>query len=73
MPTARTVSNSAASWPGRSPQAAIQFADSLMSPIRSTGAAARFVIASPTAMRPDAAASIAAIGVRSPIAIASPA
>jgi len=31
------------------------------------------VIASPTAMRPDAGASISASGVRSPIAIASPA
>ena len=36
-------------------------------------AAAMLVIASPTAMRPDAGASISASGVRSPIAIASPA
>jgi hypothetical protein len=36
MPTALTVSNSAASWPGW-PQAAIQLADSLMSPISAMG------------------------------------
>jgi hypothetical protein len=71
MPTALTVSNSAASWPGW-PQAAIQLADSLMSEMSAIGAAAMLVIASPTAMRPEAAASITASGVRSPIAIASP-
>jgi hypothetical protein len=71
MPTAFTVSNSAASWPGW-PQAAIQLADSLMSSMLAMGAAAMLVIASPTAMRPEAAASITATGVRSPIAIASP-
>ena len=53
MPTARTVSNSAASWPGW-PQAAIQLADSLMSDSEAIGAAAMLVIASPTAMRPEA-------------------
>ena len=36
-------------------------------------AAAMLVMASPTAIRPDAGASISASGVRSPIAIASPA
>jgi hypothetical protein len=36
-------------------------------------AAAMLVIASPTAMRPDAGASIRASGVRSPMANASPA
>jgi hypothetical protein len=71
MPTAFTVSYNAASCPG-CPQAAIQLADSLMLPISSIGAAAILVKASPTAMRPDAAASITASGVRSPIAIASP-
>ena len=40
---------------------------------RAMSAAAMLVIASPTAMRPDAGASISASGVRSPIAIASPA
>ena len=40
---------------------------------RAMPAAAMLVIASPTAMRPDAGASISASGVRSPIAIASPA
>ena len=77
MPTACTASYNAASCPRvppvPSPQAAIQLADSLTSPIFSTGAASRFVNASPTAMRAEAAASIVASGVRSPIAIASPA
>ena len=36
------------------------------------GAAARLVSASPTAMRPEAAASMTATGVRSPMAMASP-
>ena len=71
MPTAFTVSNSAASWPG-SPQAAIQLADSLTRG-NSIGAASRLVMASATAMRPDAAAFVTASGVRSPMAIASPA
>ena len=70
--TARTVSKSAASSPG-CPAGAIQFADSLMSESFAMPAAAMLVIASPTAMRPDAGASISASGVRSPIAIASPA
>ncbi len=70
IPTARTVSYSAASSPG-SPQAAIQLQLSLT---RSsvTGAASRFVSASATAMRPDAGASSDASGVRSPRLIASP-
>src|SRR5690349_14724994 len=63
--TARTVSYSAASSPG-SPAAAIQFADSFTSESSRTPAAAMFVIASPTATRPAAGASINASGVRSP-------
>ena len=43
-----------------------------MSPILSMRAAAILVIASPTAMRPDAGAFTSASGVRSPIANASP-
>ena len=70
-PTALTASNSSASSPGCD-AAAIQFADSLMRLSDSTGAAHRFVIASPTAIRAAAAASSSASGVRSPIAIASP-
>ena len=69
--TARTVSKSAASSPG-APAAAIQFADSLTSESARTGAAARFVSASATAMRPDAGALTMASGVRSPIEKASP-
>ena len=71
MPTVRTVSKSFASSPGW-PQAAIQLADSTMSPSVSMGAAAMFMIASATAMRPDAGASINASGARSPMAMASP-
>ena len=70
-PTALTVAYSAASSPG-SPHAAIQLADSLTRG-SSIGAASRLVIASATAMRPEAGALMAASGVRSPIAIASPA
>ncbi len=70
--TARTVSYSAASSPG-CPAGAIQLAESLTSSSERMPAAAIFVIASPIAMRPDAGASISASGVRSPIAIASPA
>ena len=70
--TARTVSYSAASSPG-CPAGAIQFAESFTSPRARMPAAARLVIASPTAMRPEAGASISASGVRSPMAIASPA
>ena len=55
-----------------SPQAAIQFAESLTSPSARTSAAAMFVIASPTAMRPEAGASSSAMAGRSPSAIASP-
>ena len=40
--------------------------------MRRMSAATMFVTASATAMRPDAAASSSASGVRSPIAIASP-
>ena len=72
IPTACTASNSFASSPGW-PAAAIQLADSFTRSSASTGAAHRLVIASPTAMRAAAAASIRASGVRSPIAIASPA
>jgi len=70
-PTALTVSYSAASSPG-SPQAAIQLADSFTRE-SSIGAASRLVMASATAMRPEAGASSAASGVRSPMLIASPA
>ena len=70
--TARTVSNSAASSPG-APAAAIQLAESFTSESARTGAAARFVRASATAIRPDAGASSTARGVRSPMANASPA
>ena len=71
MPTALTASNRRASSPAW-PAAAIQLADNLMRSSDSTGAASRLVIASPTAIRADAAASSRASGVRSPIAIASP-
>ena len=71
MPTAVTVSYRAASSPG-SPHAAIQLQLSFTRS-SSIGAASRFVIASPTAIRPDAGASSAASGVRSPMLIASPA
>ena len=70
-PTALTASNRRASSPGW-PAAAIQLADSLTRFSDSTGAASRLVIASPTAIRAEAAASSKASGVRSPIAIASP-
>ena len=70
MPTALTVSYSAASWPG-SPQAAIQLADSLTRG-SSMGAASKLVMASATAIRPDAAALLTASGVRSPMLMASP-
>ena len=71
MPTALTVSYNAASSPA-SPQAAIQFADSLtFSSVK--GAANRLVRLSAMAMRPDAAALKTANGERSPIAMPSPA
>ena len=71
--TARTVSKSAASSPG-GPAAAIQLADSFTSDrSRTRAAAARLVSASATAIRPEAGASMAASGVRSPMANASPA
>ena len=50
----------------------IQFADSLISEISSMGADNIFVMASPTAILPDAAALRTAMGDRSPIDIASP-
>ncbi|MNE19894.1 hypothetical protein D3C80_1129930 [compost metagenome] len=71
MPTARTVSYRRASSPGW-PAAAIQLADSLISEILSMRAAARLVMVSPIAMRPEAGASSRASGVRSPMAMASP-
>ena len=70
MPTAFTVSYSAASSPA-SPQAAIQLAD-IFTLDSSMGAASILVMASATAMRPEAGASMAASGVRSPMAMASP-
>ena len=70
-PTALTVAYSAASSPG-SPQAAIQLAESLTRS-SSMGAASRLVMASPTAMRPEAGALTVASGVRSPMLMASPA
>ena len=66
-----TVSNKFASSPG-CPAAAIQFAESLILPNSPMLAAAIFVIASPTAILPEAGALNAARGVLSPIAIASP-
>ncbi len=71
MPTAFTVSYRRASSPGW-PAAAIQLADSLMSEIFSMREAAMLVSVSPIAIRPEAAASSSASGVRSPIAMASP-
>ena len=71
MATARTVSKSAWSSPGW-PAAAIQLADSFTSSSAAMRALAMFVIASATAMRPEAGASTSASGVRSPIAMASP-
>ena len=71
MPIACTVSYRLPSWPG-SPAAAIQFALSRMSEISAIAADAILVIASATAMRPDAGPSITASGVRSPMAMASP-
>ena len=70
-PTALTVSNNAASSPA-TPAAAIQFADNLMSRTLSIRAAAKLVNASPIAIRPEAGALMTAIGVRSPMAMASP-
>ncbi len=69
--TAFTVSKRAASSPG-DPAAAIQLAESLTRDSDSTGAAARLVRASATAMRPEAGPSRTARGERSPIAKASP-
>ena len=72
VPTARTVAYRSASSPG-SPQAAIQFADNRISVSLRTSAAAIFVIASPTATRPDAGEFSTATGERTPMAMASPA
>ena len=69
-PTALTVAYKAASSPG-SPHAAIQLAESLTRG-NSMGAASKLVMASATAMRPEAGASTAAMGVRSPMAMTSP-
>jgi len=69
--TALTVSNKAASS-APCPAAAIQFAESFTLPTSPTAAAARFVSASPTAMRPEACGLMRASGERSPIANASP-
>ena len=71
MPTAFTESYNLASSPG-DPQAAIQLAESLISRISAISAANKLVIASPTAIRAAAGASITAKGVRSPILITSP-
>jgi hypothetical protein len=71
MPTARTVSYSAASSPARRRRPS-SWRDSLTRD-SSIGAASRLVMASATAMRPEAGASSAASGVRSPMAMASPA
>ena len=68
---ADTVLYNFTSSPG-SPHAAIQFAERLISSILRMRAAVIFKIASDNAIRPEAGASIMAIGLRSPIAIASP-
>ena len=70
--TAFTVSKRVASSPGE-PAAAIQLAESFTRDRSLTGAAARFVRASPTAIRPEAGPSRTARGARSPRAKASPA
>ena len=72
IPTASTVRNNFSSSPG-DPAAHIQFADSLMSFISPIRAAHMFVKASPIAILPEAGPLTNASGVRSPIAIASPA
>ena len=71
IPMAFTVWYSFSSSPGW-PAAHIQLADILISDSFSMLAAAMLVTASPTDIRPEAGALIKAIGVRSPIAIASP-
>ena len=71
-PTALTAAKSATSSPG-SPQAAIQLAERRTSPSARTSAARMFVTASATASRAAARESSSATGVRSPMAIASPA
>ena len=71
IPTAATVAYKSASSPG-SPQAAIQLAESFTRG-NSMGAANKLVMASATAIRPEAGASRAAKGVRSPMLMASPA
>ena len=65
MPAACTASYNATSSPGW-PAAAIQLAESLISSISRIRAAAMFVIASPIAMRAEAAESIKATGVARP-------
>ena len=71
MPTALTVSNSAASSPAW-PAGAIQLAESFKLLMSSIFAAAILVIASPIAMRPEAGALMSANGAFSPMAKASP-
>ena len=71
IPTALTVSKSAASSPSW-PAGAIQLADSFRSLISLIKLAAILVIDSPIAIRPDAGALISARGAFSPIAKASP-
>ena len=71
IPIAFTASNKSKSS-SLSPDAAIQFAESLIKLISLIALAAIFVIASLTAILADAAASVIAIGAFSPIAIASP-
>ena len=71
IPIAFTESYNFASSPG-APQAAIQFADSFTASKLKMSAAKRLVMASPTAIRAAAGASITANGVLSPIDMASP-
>ena len=71
IPTALTASWRPASSPG-CPAAAIQLQERRICWIPTRSAAAMLVIASPTAIRAEAAGSSRASGVRSPIATASP-
>ena len=70
-PTALTASYRRASSPSV-PAAHIQLADNLICPIKPIAVPAIFMTVSATAIRADAPALTRAIGVRSPIAIASP-
>ncbi len=71
IPTAFTVSNNFASSPS-SPQAHIQLADIFIFPISPMNVPAIFVMASPIAILPEAGALMIAIGVLSPMLMASP-